>query len=712
MPTPYLTSTGVPAGRDRGCAGKCGVPGVGIGVRRCATSEKSARLGSLLRGCNVARGVVAALIGCVVVGGAGGQTPVGDGSGAVPEVDAAALVPPAFEPPSPSACIDAFNLVSTWVRAWAVPEREAGAPVSDPEGTYAVCVTLRLSGATGRLLSRSVVVVDDANKGEVLRLATKAALIEAEPKLKLENDATRQARLLETAARVMVDVQIGGRQVPLAGETLDEIALRLNPGRDGVLARGVGDGAGGAGGAPGAGAGAVFPASMLSMNVSPGKACEIAVGMLGLPPLPLKELREKSGLEVYRFASRQVAQTEPGGPAVILFRGGRVVPLQEMNGQGLRDFGSAMSDHIRSHMFRGSGPDAVPLGLRGSYNPLTDTYSPPVATPREQAVAALALARWSRVGGVPAEGASKALETAREVLDQLTRVDPRETDPLASVTGAAAWVLADFEISRSHPADADSARSQRIAEFRTRALGVLRAAVSVNGENEGADVGAGGTAGQQVVWSPGIAALERPLVACALARSADSDSVRAVAQAVVRSLLREAPAGELVASMPWLGWAEMALVSADPAAPVPSAEALRQMRALCWSRQVTPEACADDPDMAGGIVFTSGASAGITAGFPTWQSLRPLAFLATMLGDARLTGEEELQREVLSLVRTLRFARQLAVDQDVGHMMRDPSRALGGVRPALWDQTASLDATSMALLTVAEALTSADVRTK
>jgi hypothetical protein len=625
-----------------------------------------------------------------------------------------------FEPPAPAACLDAFAMASSWVRAWRVPD--VGSPATaDPATTSGVCVTLRLAGASGRTLARSVVMTTDDNRGDTLRRATLAALSEAEPKLPLEKDATRQARLLEVAQRVLVDVQFAGLPVPIPGETFDDVASRLNPGRDGVMVR------------SGEGSGAVFPASMLSMNITPAKALEVAAGMLRLPPVPLKELREKAGgngVEVYRFAARHVAQTEAGGPAEILFRGGRVVALQEMNAQGLRDFASAMSDHLCSHLWRGTGAGAAPLGLRGSYNPLTDTYAPPVAPPREQAVAAMALARYAGLTDTAQDASAKCFGVGCTVLDQLTIVHERETDPLASIVGAASWLLADAEVNRvgrarfaDQPVDAEW--DGRVSAFRAKALAVLRAGVTAGGRvgDEKAQGGqvqppAQGGVGpldqtkRTVVWSPGIGAGERPMVACALAVTAtasNDEEAKASARAVVRSLFRDTPQGELVAAMPWLGWAELALV--DASAPIPSNEALRQMRALCWSRQVTAEASSSDPDMAGGIVFTSGGGSR-TAGFPTWHTLRPLAFLGTMLGDTRLTSDDELQREVLSLVTSLRFARQLAVDQDVAHMIRDPSRALGGVRLAAWEQTVSLDATSLALLGVCEGLHSADVRTK
>jgi len=683
MPTPYMTTTPVPA--ERPVEKRGFKPGIGA-----LWSEKRCGVVGLLRSFNARRGAGALLVAlglaasAPVAGRAAGQ------NGALPGVEApppvGGFVVAVVEPPAPAACIEAFNTVCGWVRDWAVPD---DAPQADPQGTAGVCVTLRLAGATGRTLSRSVVMTNHANRGATLALATRAALREAQPKLALEKDATRAARLKEVAARVLVDVQFAGAGVPMGGDSADEIAQRLNPGRDGVMARVRAAGAG-ASDADDA-VGAVFPGSMLSMSLTPGKALEVAVGRLNLPPVGLGEQRAKHGLEVYRFASRQVVQTEAGGLPEILFRGGRVVSMQEMNSQGLRDFASAMADHLCTHMWRGGGAREAGLGLRGSYSPLTDTYSPPVASPREQAVAALALARFARSVGTDAESRERAAGIARETLDLLTVRSEREADPLASPTDAGAWLMADAEVNQLPPVD-DAGWAQRVGAFRVEAQKSLASAANFRDA--------------EIEWDGAVSPGERAMVACAMAWTATDDAARARAGAAVRSLFRGTPAGELVALLPWLGWAELALVP-DANTPVPAGEALRQLRALCWSRQRSAEVSVEDPDMAGGIVFSSGSGV-----WPTWQTLRPLAFLGTMLGDRRLTSDEELRREVLSLVASLRFARQLAVDGAVAHMIRDPSRALGGVRLAAWDQLVSLDATSLALLAVCESLRSADARTE
>jgi hypothetical protein len=126
------------------------------------------------------------------------------------------------------------------------------------------------------------------------------------------------------------------------------------------------------------------------------------------------------------------------------------------------------------------------------------------------------------------------------------------------------------------------------------------------------------------------------------------------------------------------------------------------MRDLVWKFQMTDEdAGAEGPDLVGGIVFTSSSEL-----LPTSQSLRPLAFLATMMGDARLTDASERPMQVAKMLRSLRFVRQLAMDEAACHAAANPSMALYGVRAAAWDMRQSPEATSLALLTVCNALES------
>jgi len=575
-------------------------------------------------------------------------------------------------PPAAAACLDAFHMADGWLRTWSVPEGEQDI---DPPGTEGVCVTLRLSGASGRLLARVSLVGETATRGKLLWLAFKQARQEAEPRLGLEKDASREQRLAEITARVLLDIQFAGEPVPVSGDAMDAVAIQINPGVDGVLARVRGE--------KEDRNEAVFPAAQLSMNLNPVKALEAAVGALKLPQAGIGELRTKHSLALYRFRARHLAQLGPGEPPEFLFRGGRVVPISEMNGPGLRELAGRCAAHIQSHAWRGGEP----LGLKGNYVPLTDVYAPPVASPREQGVAVLALLRFSATPGVAATDADAARAVGVEVLDKLTQVVKPEADPAARAVDSAAWCIALAELDRAQVGVAPEVR-QRLDAFKARAGATLARAFGASG------------------WEASVTPGERAMVACALAVGAKDGASRETAANAVRDLFKNTAPGELVALMPWLAWGELALPNA--ADPVPAGEALRQLRATCGQFRLTDEQVgADSPDFVGGIVFGKSA-----APLPTWQTARALPALGTMLGDKRLTNDDEVPAELLALTASLRFLRQLQVDKPVTHMFRDPSRAMGGVRAALWDQTVSLDATSMTLLAACEVLRAADARAR
>ena len=172
---------------------------------------------------------------------------------------------------------------------------------------------------------------------------------------------------------------------------------------------------------------------------------------------------------------------------------------------------------------------------------------------------------------------------------------------------------------------------------------------------------------------------------------------REFAESQLRALVRETPKGGLVGLMPWVGWAELALAGDGPVA---SAVYLREVRDAVWTFQLTlRDTGVEERDLQGGIVFTSGGLS-----LPTWNSARPIAFAATMLGDPRLTTREEMPGEVVRLIDAMRFLQQLAAGPAVAAFSRRPELVRGGIRAAVWDPHQPPEATALAMLAVAELL--------
>lgn len=563
--------------------------------------------------------------------------------------------------PPPDGTMTAYRTLEGWVRAWSVPEQTQQI---DPPECHGSQVTLRLAG---KVIGRGSLVGDD---GTTLWHATRAAWREAEGELGVEKDALRAERTLEAAHRVTIDVEIAGPMTPLLGATWADASERISPGIEGVAGR-VGDDVQ-----------AFFPGDMIASGTLPGRALQICAGRLRLPPLELGQLREKQGLEAYRFHSLHLTQLKAGGEPTFLTRGGRLVPESETSGPGLRQFADRLAKHLMTHEW----PGAEPHGLMGSYLPLTDAYDPLLGSPREQGIVALALARYATTPGVDRAIAFEAAAFAVRIVDQLSVVTKDEPDPLASPIDAAAWIIADCGVRA-----ADAARAKLPAsEFGLRATSTLMALW----HDPKAWAGTSAAARAFIVYA----------MACAGVGSPEDSELKSAALEGVRGLFRDTDSAELVSLMPWLGWAELALASGSPS--VASADALRDMRSRLWQSQLTSvDVGAAERDLEGGIVFTRG-----TTPLPTWQALRPLAFAASMIGDARLTSPQELTAEIASLRRSLRFVRQLCIDEASAWAARNPERAIGGVRPALWTPTLSLDASALALLSVSQTLTSISER--
>jgi hypothetical protein len=172
------------------------------------------------------------------------------------------------------------------------------------------------------------------------------------------------------------------------------------------------------------------------------------------------------------------------------------------------------------------------------------------------------------------------------------------------------------------------------------------------------------------------------------------------AEHAVRAVFRDTQPGELVAQMPFLGWAELELAKGKE--QVPASEALNQMRAFVWGHQLG-KADLDwrDRDYIGSVVFTKG-----TNRLPGSENIRPIAFLCSMLGDPRITqgtiADFEIASEIGRVAASMRFVNQLMVDDTSSFLSRAPQRSIGGVRQSLTDWDASPVSSALALLAALE----------
>lgn len=559
-----------------------------------------------------------------------------------------------LDPPRPDAAYRAYRTVDAWVRA-GDPPRDA--PAGLPEA-QAACVTVRLDG---QILGRGVSAGADASR-DTARAAAAEAIRHLPPALSpLERE------------RLMVSVELSGALVPFHADTVAELTLGVSPGLEGVAV------------ARGDRFAAVFPSAMLTRGVGPAVGVVSLVAELGEASQDAlatpAQLRER-GYSIYRFRTVHLAQPAPGEGAIFLHRGGRVAETP-----GTADL-RAMADAMAGYLLRARWPGIESYGLLGTLHPGKGRYDPPFAGPPEQAVVALALLRYAerRPG---AELAAPANARARHLLEDLARVEDDERAPWGDPASAAACVVALAELGP----DAVEG-SAELTDLLTRCRGALEGAYDPAGS-----------------FAEGLPQPAWGLIAHALVvdrtRLGNTRLSLTQTEQAVRLVYRGTDHRFLVGQLPWLGWAELELADAK-GGPIPAAPALREVRRLVWDHQLrTTDLDHDDRDLAGGIVFTRAATP-----LPTWQLTRPLAFLGTMLGREDLTpgtpSAGEAPGELVRLLGSLRFVRQLMIDDAVAYTHERPQRSLGGVRAAPWDPSMPPEATALGLLATVETLGAMD----
>jgi hypothetical protein len=197
----------------------------------------------------------------------------------------------------------------------------------------------------------------------------------------------------------------------------------------------------------------------------------------------------------------------------------------------------------------------------------------------------------------------------------------------------------------------------------------------------------------------------KALVAAAFARLAlqtRQPEQRAVVREAIDRAWDSVPAHRRVALLPWIGWAESdyaTLGGFDPA----RAEDLMELQTVLDAVRISPLASADRSDLAGGFAFSVARGSR-----PDAQTTRPAAWLASAIRDPALIDPEAAPAALGRHLKTMRFLVQLAVDDSMLWAIRNPSRAVGGLRKAPWDSDQPVAAQAMALLTAAETLITLD----
>lgn len=524
--------------------------------------------------------------------------------------------------------------------------------------------------------------------GKSLAGACDALLAELDRSLPPGRDVVEADHRASLIASATMTLELAGALVPIRCDTFADASRATEPGLDAIVVR------------RGEATTGMFPLWVLGSGLEPSGALQACVASAtgdvtsaipGVADAEAGASAAKFGLVYYRARTSQIATLATGGEPVFLTRGGRVVPPSDVTLPALRQLADRVADHLCQRVWED--------GCVGQYQYLSGNAEGAGAD--GAAFAAYALAEYANWRG-DSDQARSARAAATTLVVVLLR-DATATAPAPEI---------GFKAKEAVPSAWGNPAAEALTLLTIREL-------LAGGEAPRIDEARlsrldGVVAGRFVSerWDEKTDARQRGVVALALAARA-VDAAQALptevspaweqAQRAVRSVFRETPPERLVTQMPWLGRAELMLAGTGD---VPASTALRELREQCWRVQVGGDE-PDTMDLAGGLVLV-----GDGGRRPTWQSLRPMGFLARMLADERLTGDADLLPQLARVVAGARFTRQLAADEVVTALALEPARAAWGIRAATWDAHQPVDASAMGLLTLRETVDAIDAAGK
>jgi len=450
--------------------------------------------------------------------------------------------------------------------------------------------------------------------------------------------------------RVSLELELAGDPEPLVGERIDALAMRVDPGVEAFAIRN------------GERWAFAMPAVLQSRNQLP-RLDLLSLGVAreaGLDPAASRDLRLPEGCAAYRVPTLRLTQRDPESASFESRRGSRLVPLESIDRDAVRGMARALTEHLVRRWPNADGlpPEGVAairaMGPRAAYQPASGSWPLPVSPPADQALAALAMARWSQLPGLEASERDAARDFACRTLKSLSEVTAEEIDPRSDVAAMACVLLAAKALDT--PGTAPDAHDWADVPLRAW-IDQLRDTLQSPGEG--------------VTPATGAAAA---MVCAALGPAAgESMTQRAWDPGQPERALQ---------STPWL-------VDRMPAdAGTVWAEVLpRLLAAQC---RLEGRGCPEELD--GGWGGTASAPR------PTAASAKLSLALASALADPACLRDADRAVAVEALRRSMRFLRQLQVDEDACHAFRDSMHARGGIRSAPWDSDQPMAASATALL--------------
>lgn len=527
------------------------------------------------------------------------------------------------------------------VRAWIqddlqIPEDSA---YSLPNET-SVCVVLRHHG---QLLG---VGVAHGQEKDPLKTAATTAFVEANR----DKAFAKLSPAFKTIASssISIEVELGGKPIPSPSKNYARFSHKIRKGIDGIGARrqNTWD--------------IRLPASM---RLSPRRKITSVLASICLnvgvhPAVAISgELPENEDITLYTIPTVTGYQTEMGAQVTLLVRGDELVtsepPLETI---------TSLSHILAKHLIVCTSESGVVIG---GYQPETDSFSSPIASPFVQIMVANALEEYASLQ------TSTFREDARSTASNIiSDVEKKFYDhDVIPIEVAASTVL----LLASSPAPWSNETVQFMHACRETVMRVSQNIVQ-----------------NQSLSEPSHVCAILALSISEIATNSSNPKVQKLAEDLCLLCIEGIPLESKISTIPWL-FDAVELLNANGSKL--ATESMDELLSIALASQST---LTEEIDLDGGFFVTS--KEGLVA------DARGLRMIPMLAKSTSPLAEQ-------ALLKALRFATQLTTREPRANRFQTPSFALGGVRASLWDATMPTEATAMTLLGVVRAIESIESRT-
>ncbi len=423
-----------------------------------------------------------------------------------------------------------------------------------------------------------------------------------------------------------------------------------------------------------------WPSLALAWNASPKSQIVQPLARLGYPLDAIDQVARTHGPPLQRFETLHLIRASRTQPIERLLRGNAATPRRQPVSELIQITADRIAAHLGNRFIRDGQ-------VRGTYHPSTNRFDPAIAGPTDSALAAYALARFSRVMqaiGREDVRAQTAAERARSVAVTVGKawLERGEGDPAAAAlclmtfcelpVGGVEQVLRDQLGAAILKLRRDDGRFFSSAEPDARPVNLATTAL----------IAAALTDLHAQTREPALA-----------------DAARAAIDAAYTRIARQPD----VSALPWL-------MIAHDRATGPLAEhseinrsqwrGLAGLVDLLNDQHIFERPLLGPNDIIGGFELTK-APLGAPPN-PDWRTTQLLLFLSVALRHEQVRGQRNPFDWLMPAQGAARFIARLSFDPVNDFYVKSPEDTLGGVRLSLWDNTLALAPSAIGLLALTE----------